>query len=177
MIRRRTALGMLASLMVPGAARAAGITDPPILRDLISAGMLPEAALRLPEQPRVIDLARMGRKPGRHGGTIRMLIGSQKDIRLMTINGYARLVGYDENLMLQPDVLERFENDGDKVFTFHIRKGHRWSNGALLTAEDFRYCWEDVILNGDLRKGSFPTELLGGGYPPRFEIIDQYTVR
>nr|WP_316655423.1 ABC transporter substrate-binding protein [uncultured Gellertiella sp.] len=177
MIRRRTALGMLASLMVPGLARATGLTQSPMLDAAVAAGDLPEMAMRLPEHPRVVNVAAMGRKPGRHGGTIRTLIGSQKDIRLMTIQGYARLVGYDQHLNLQADILDRFENDDDRVFTFHIRKGHRWSNGALLTAEDFRYCWEDVILNEDLRKGSLPTELLGDGKPPRFEVIDEFTVR
>lgn len=176
-IRRRTALQMLAALAVPGLARASGFTGSPMLDERVASGALPDAATRLPENPRVLNLAAMGRLPGRHGGTVRMLIGSQKDIRLMTINGYARLVGYDENLNLQPDVLESVDNDGDRVFTFHLRKGHRWSDGALLTAEDFRYCWEDVILNDDLRKGGLPRELLAKGRPPKFEIIDQYTVR
>lgn len=177
MIRRRTALQMLACLAVPGLARAAGYKGSPALDDQVEQGILPDVATRLPENPRVIDLKSMGRETGRHGGTVRMLIGSQKDIRLMTINGYARLVGYDEHLQLQPDVLERVDNDGDRIFTFHLRKGHRWSDGALLTAEDFRYCWEDVILNDDLRKGGLPRELLAGGQPPRFEIIDHFTIR
>ena len=41
--------------------------------------------------------------PGRHGGDIRTLIGGQKDIRLMTIYGYTRLVGFDEKLTLQTE--------------------------------------------------------------------------
>jgi peptide/nickel transport system substrate-binding protein len=180
MMRRRTLLGILAGMAVPPvlahAARPA-FKGAPELDQAVATGYLQDVSLRLPENPRVMNLAAMGREPGRHGGTIRMLIGSQKDIRLMTINGYARLVGYDQDLKLQPDILESFENEDDRVYTFHIRKGHRWSNGELLTAEDFRYCWEDVILNEDLRKGGLPTELLGGGKPPRFEIIDQYTVR
>lgn len=176
MIRRRTALGMIASLFVPTVARAA-LKGAPVLDDLVASGYLPDVATRLPEHPRVVDMKSLGRAAGRHGGVVRMLIGSQKDIRLMTINGYARLVGYDDKLNLQPDVLERVDNEGDRVFTFHIRKGHRWSDGALLVAEDFRYTWEDVILNDDLRHGGMPTELLADGKPPRFEVIDQYTVR
>jgi ABC-type transport system substrate-binding protein len=40
-----------------------------------------------------------------------------------------------------------FENDGDKVYTFTIRDGHRWSDGQPFTAEDIRYwCFEDVGL-------------------------------
>ena len=64
------------------------------------------------EPARVVNLVAMGRQPGQYGGVVRTLIGSQKDIRLMTIYGYARLVGYDEKLNLQPDILESFEAVG-----------------------------------------------------------------
>ncbi len=34
----------------------------------------------------------MGREPGQHGGTITMLMGSGKDVRIMVYYGYARLL-------------------------------------------------------------------------------------
>ncbi|WP_227649953.1 ABC transporter substrate-binding protein, partial [Klebsiella pneumoniae] len=79
--------------------------------------------------------------PGQYGGTLRTIIGSQKDIRFMTIYGYARLVGYDEHLVLRPDVLESFESENDTVFTFRLREGHKWSDGSPLTTDDFSYWW------------------------------------
>ena len=57
----------------------------------------------------LIEVAAMGRSPGRHGGTMRMLMGDQRDIRMMTIYGYTRLVVYDDKLELAPDVLESYE--------------------------------------------------------------------
>ena len=105
-ISRRSAMGMLAAAMAPLPSAAAAAAEPEILRARIAAGSLPPMADRLPKVPRVIDLAAMGREPGRYGGTARLLIGGQRDIRLMTITGYARLVGYDQYLTLQPDVLE-----------------------------------------------------------------------
>ena len=51
-----------------------------------------------------------------------MLIGSQKDIRMMTINGYARLVGYTEDLQFQPDILESFDVQEGRIFTFKISR-------------------------------------------------------
>ena len=63
----------------------------------------------MPASPRVVNVAAMGRQPGQYGGVVRQLIGGQKDIRLMTINGYARLVGFDEKLNFQPDILESFD--------------------------------------------------------------------
>ena len=176
MIRRRTLLAMLASTAIPATAAARRL-EPDFLVPLMNAGKLPTAAGRLPKNPRVVDLAAMGRDVGKYGGTARMLIGSAKDIRLMTICGYARLVGYDDKLDLSADILESYEHVDEKVFTFKIRAGHRWSDGRLFTAEDFRYCWEDVILDENLRKGGLPTDLLVDGKPPRFEVIDELTVR
>lgn len=176
MIRRRTLLAMLASTAIPATAAARRL-EPDFLVPLMNAGKLPTAAGRLPKNPRVVDLAAMGRDVGKYGGTARMLIGSAKDIRLMTICGYARLVAYDDKLDLSADILESYEHVDEKVFTFKIRAGHRWSDGRLFTAEDFRYCWEDVILDENLRKGGLPTDLLVDGKPPRFEVIDELTVR
>jgi peptide/nickel transport system substrate-binding protein len=176
MITRRTALAILASTAFPKVLLAApGELD--ALAPLVQKGKLPPLAERLPKTPRVINVAGMGREPGRHGGTIRSLIGSAKDIRLMTIYGYARLVGYDEDLNLHPDVLESYETVEDRIFTFHLREGHKWSDGTPLTAEDFRYCFEDVLLNEDLSPAGLPTAMVIDGEAARFEIVDEHTLR
>ncbi len=65
----------------------------------------------------------------------------------MVVYGYARLVGYTPDLELQADILERVDNQDDKVFTLHLRPGHKWSDGQPFTSEDFRYWWEDVANN------------------------------
>jgi len=176
MITRRTALAILASTAFPKVLLAApGELD--ALVALVQEGKLPPLAERLPKTPRVINVAGMGREPGRHGGTIRSIIGSAKDIRLMTIYGYARLVGYDEHLNLHPDVLESYETVEDRIFTFHLREGHKWSDGTPLTAEDFRYCFEDVLLNEDLSPAGLPTAMVIDGEAAKFEIIDERTLR
>ncbi|PDT83828.1 ABC transporter substrate-binding protein [Sinorhizobium sp. BJ1] len=176
MITRRTALAILASTALPKVLlAAAGGVD--ALAPLVVEGKLPPLSERLPKTPRVINVAAMGRQAGRHGGTIRSLIGSAKDIRLMTIYGYARLVGYDETLNLHPDVLERYETVEDRIFTFHLREGHKWSDGTPLTAEDFRYCFEDVLLNEDLSPAGLPTAMVMDGQAAKFEILDERTLR
>lgn len=176
MITRRTALGLIASAALPPRLAAAD-REPDYLRPLLEAGKLPAMVQRLPQRPRVVDVAALGRQPGRYGGTLHTLIGGQRDIRLMTINGYARLVGYDESLALQPDILESFDVAEERIFTFRLREGHKWSDGSPLTPEDFRYCWEDVWLNDDLTPGGPSRDLLVDGKPPVFEIVDPLTVR
>ncbi|MFB9949303.1 ABC transporter substrate-binding protein [Rhizobium puerariae] len=169
MMNRRNLLALLAST-----ALAARFGSPAGAAPSPSASETPGS---LPDKPRLVDLAAMGRKPGRRGGTVRMLIGGQRDIRLMPIYGYARLIGYDEQLNLQPDILESFETVEDRAFTFHIRPGHRWSDGSEFTTEDFRFCWEDIYNNRELHRGGIPTDLRVDNKAPTFEILDKWTVR
>lgn len=178
MINRRTFLGLLASTVLPQPVLAADIdNEPEYFADWLRAGQMPHLARRLPKFPRVVNVAAMGRTAGQYGGSVRTLIGSQNDIRLMTIYGYARLVGYDSTLTLQPDILESFSAVNDMVYTFKLREGHKWSDGQPFTAHDFRYWWEDVILNKELTPGGGALELRPHGSLPRFELIDDLTVR
>ena len=151
--------------------------EPPALAERVQAGELPPVEARLPRRPLFTRLAEMGREPGRHGGRLRMLVSSAKDVRLMVVYGYARLVGYDEALDLVPDILERVEVEDERVFTLHLRPGHRWSDGHPFTSEDFRYWWEDIANHHELSPSGPPRELLAGGSPPRFEVLDETTVR
>src|SRR5664279_3559163 len=45
-----------------------------------------------------------------------------------------------------PRLAESWEHSPDGlVWTFHLRKGVRWSDGELFTAQDVRFTFEDVI--------------------------------
>ncbi len=176
MITRRTALGLLAATAaMPRQVLAS--TESPLFLPEVDAGNLPPMAARLPKNPRVVPLSAMGRRTGRHGGTVRTLVGGQRDIRLMPINGYSRLVGYDENLNLLPDILASVTIEEDRIYTFTLREGHRWSDGSPFTAEDFRYCWDDVINDIELYRGGPPVDLKADGVVARFEVLDPLTVR
>ena len=106
-----------------------------------------------------------------------MLMGDQKDLRMITVYGYARLVGFNSSLELQPDILLSYENEKNRVFTLHLRPGHKWSDGSPFTAEDFRYQWEDILTDKDMERGGLDAVFLAGGKPPKFEVIDPLTVR
>lgn len=176
MISRRTMLGLLACTAVPGRLLATSI-DSPFFTKRVTSGELPELHKRLPDNPRVVNLASMGREAGQHGGRIRMLIGQQKDIRYIPINSYSRLIGYDTQLQLVPDILESYTIDEGRIFTFHLRVGHRWSDGSELSADDFQYYWHDVIMNRELLRGGPPANLKINGKIARFEVLDRHTVR
>ncbi len=167
----------LVLLALPAGAFADGYIETPSLEQKVKNGELPPVAERLPQTPRVIDMTALGREPGRHGGRIRMLMGKQKDIRMMTVYGYARFVVFNENYELVPDILESVDNEENRVFTFHLRKGHKWSDGHPFTSEDIRYVWEDVLNDEELGAGGLPAQLIVNGRGPQFEVIDETTVR
>ncbi len=69
-------------------------------------------------------------------------------------------------------------NVGDgRVFTLHLRQGMKWSDGQPFTAEDFRYWFEDVAQNATLSPSGLPVALTPRGQSPRFEVLDEITVR
>jgi peptide/nickel transport system substrate-binding protein len=163
----------LLSLLLPASALAQNFVEPPMLRLDVSTGRLPPVEKRLPQPPLVVRAA----EPGRHGGTLHSLVGRSRDTRLFVVYGYARLVGYDRNLELVPDLLESFEMQEGRIFTLRLRKGHRWSDGHPFTAEDFRYYWEDVANNKELAPAGPPKDLLVDGQPPKFEVLSETAVR
>ena len=151
--------------------------EAPMLAEKVAAGELPPLERRLPAIPKVVDLSGSSREPGAYGGTWNMLMKDQKDIRMMTIFSYARLVGFNTDFDLEPDILESIDVEDDRVFTMHLRPGHRWSDGHPFTSEDFRYWYEDVALNEELSSGGFPPDMRPHGEGPKFEVIDETTVR
>ena len=168
---RRLVFFLLAAL--PGLALAQNPLDPPMLRLDVGQGKLPPLEKRLPQPPLVVQTD----TPGRHGGTLHSLVGRSRDTRLLVVYGYARLIGYDRDLNLVPDILESYEVQEGRIFTLKLRKGHRWSDGQPFTTEDFRYYWEDVANNKELSPAGPPVDLLVDGQPPKFEVLSETVVR
>jgi peptide/nickel transport system substrate-binding protein len=77
-----------------------------------------------------------------------------------------------------PDVVERYEvTDGGRTFTFFLRKGHRWSDGAPFTSADFAYWWNHVANDEELSPGGPPATLRVDGEMPKVTFPDALTVR
>jgi len=106
-----------------------------------------------------------------------MLMGDQRDIRMMTLYGYTRLMVYDDKLELVPDVLESCDVEDGRIFTLKLRQGHRWSDGSPFTSEDFRYWWEDVANNKRLSPGGPPQALFSANELPAFEVLSETEIR
>ncbi|MEN3929998.1 ABC transporter substrate-binding protein [Microvirga sp. W0021] len=175
-----TVLATLSALLVCGALHAAEhlpYREVPFFQAKVADHALLPVEQRMPKEPLVVDLNAKGRLFGIPGGDIVTIVARARDIRYQSAIGYTRLVGLDENFDLYPDILQSVDNQNDRVFTFHIRPGHRWSDGSFFTAEDFRFYWEDIANNSSISPVGPPEFMLIDGRGPRFEVIDQYTVR
>ncbi|WP_372574702.1 ABC transporter substrate-binding protein [Ruegeria jejuensis] len=167
---------VLAGLLPVGATTLPDLQEGAFWKSEVDAGHLPPINERLPADPIVVDLGAKGREFGTQGGTLNTMITRSKDIRQMVVYGYARLVGYDENYEIQPDLLASFENEGNRKYTLHLRPGHKWSNGSPFTSEDFRYWWEDVANNELLSPSGPPDFLRVEGELPKVSFPDEQTI-
>ncbi|MEM9851734.1 MAG: ABC transporter substrate-binding protein [Pseudomonadota bacterium] len=138
--------------------------------------ILPPIAARIPSEPLVVDLEDKGRRLGRHGGNLRTLVTRSKDIRQMVVYGYARLMGFNQDYDLVPDILRDVTVEDGRRFTLHLRAGMRWSDGEPFTAEAFRYFWEDIALNPELSPSGPPSFLKLGQEWPTVSFPDPLTV-
>lgn len=171
------AVALTLAALNPAAARAAPeLQESTFWQHEVTSGDLPPVAERIPSEPLVVDLEAAGRTFGKQGGTLRTMVTRSKDIRQMVVYGYARLVGYDADYNLVPDILRAVDNLDNKVFTLHLRVGHRWSDGAPFTSEDFRYWWEDVANNPELSPSGPPDFLRVEGELPVVTFPDTQTV-
>jgi peptide/nickel transport system substrate-binding protein len=176
MIRLAALIAILLGLALPALAGPA-LVETPIYEQDVAAGKLPPVAQRVPQVPSVVDMAAEGKEPGRSGGEIAWMAARARDIRIMNTYGYARLVGYGTDFKLHPDILQSVDVDGEKVFTLHLRPGHRWSDGQPFTSDDFRFSWEDMELDKELSPYGPDTRLLVDGEAPKVEYPDAQTVR
>jgi len=165
-------LAALLLLAIAGAADSA-LLETPYFAEAVASGKLPPVLQRIPGEPALAELENLGRP----GGDLRMLMASAKDSRMMVVYGYARLVAYTPGLAIVPDMLLAVDVEEGRIFTLHLRPGHKWSDGQPFTAEDFRYWFEDMAGNKELSPSGLPIQLLVDGQPPKFEVLDQTTVR
>lgn len=146
------------------------------LQTRVASGELGPVVDRAPSVPFIVDMKGRGRVEGHQGGTLRTIFTRAKDIRYMVVYGYSRLVGYDTDYSLMPDLLQSVDVEQDRRFVLHLRPGHKWSDGHPFTTEDFRYWWEDVANNPELAPGGPPELMIAGGAPATFTVVDEVTL-
>lgn len=175
-VAARAAEPIVEVLALPDVKTVRGLQESAYLSEKVEKGKLPPVAQRLPSSPQIVPRG-SAQTVGKSGGSVKTLITREKDVRLLVVYGYARLVGYNEKLEIVPDILEKVEIEDGRAFTFYLRKGHKWSDGHPFTTEDFRYYWEDVANNDKLTPTGPTTALSVDGEYPEVEILDETTIK
>ena len=165
----------LAGLGASSSAWAQAGKEAPSLAKLVADGKLPPLAQRVGSNPLVVKAD----KVGTYGGALRRGLRGSADH-----NGILRLVG-NQGLVrwnlaftsVLPNVAHKWDvNATSTEFTFHLRKGMKWSDGKPFTADDIVFSIEDCAKNSELYK-SVPSTLVIAGKPCQVSKIDEVTVK
>ncbi|WP_421726147.1 ABC transporter substrate-binding protein [Bauldia sp.] len=146
------------------------------LQPLVDSGDLPPIAERLPANPLVITPTE---RAGQQGGDWNhALMGTGGLSMLVRYQGYDPMVRFTPDWSgVEPNVAESWEvSDDSREYTFHLREGHKWSDGEPFTTEDVRFWYEDVVLNDNIAAGSL-NFWNSGGELGALEIIDDHTFK
>ena len=131
-------LALACTWIVPAAAQPA-IKEPPALAALVQQGKLPPAAQRLPKAPLAVKPVE---RVGVHGGTWRAALrGTADQSYLRRLVSYDSLVRWDAQAQsFVPNLAESWTVTPDaRSYTFRLREGVRWSDGAPFSAADIVY--------------------------------------
>jgi ABC-type dipeptide/oligopeptide/nickel transport system permease component/ABC-type transport system substrate-binding protein len=119
--------------------------EAPLLAELVKEGRLPPVVERAGAEPVVLE------GPdgiGRYGGAWRRLANSYDDIKTITwrMSG-ANLVRWSpQGYPIVPHVAKSWEvSDDQRVYTFTLRRGMRWSDGHPFTSSDIAYWYEHEV--------------------------------
>ncbi len=101
----------------------------------VAQGLLPPVDDRLPENPLVVTDGADG--IGRYGGNIRRAFKGVSDNPMLSYFNHRKFLEFHPDYSLRADVAESWENNEDAcVWTVHLRKGMKWSDGSPFGAAD-----------------------------------------
>ena len=165
-----------AEILTDAAAIPKAFQEAPQLAELVKQGKLPPVKDRLPAEPLVVKPVH---SVGKYGGTWRRGFTGPGDVENGNrINASDKLLFWDHTgTKIVPSVAKKVDMSPDgKVYTIHLRKGMKWSDGAPFTADDFVFWYEDLYLNKDI----VPTPIADmsvNGKPGKLVKIDEVTVQ
>src|SRR5690606_9845085 len=112
-------------------------SESPMLAELGAAGELPPVEERRPENPAVVTPFK---EIGKYGGNLRFgFVGANPGWGgLWYTTGWENLVIWAPDFSgVVPNIAESWEvSDDVREYTFHLRRGLKWSDGVEFTADD-----------------------------------------
>ncbi len=149
-------------------------SEAPELATRVAMGELPPVEDRLPEEPLIIPPIE---RIGQYGGTWRRGF-TGIDTNNMDRIIHDHLIYFDfDGYTLMPHIAKGWDISEDgTTFTFHLRKGMKWSDGAPFTADDFIFAFEEIIMNDEINPNK-PGPLKVDGQLCKCEKLNETTVR
>ncbi len=117
--------------------------ESPMSAELVKQGELPPLMERLPV-PEDVHVVPPPNEIGTYGGTWRATRHSQRYLQQYA-NGHPLQLNADGATYVERVAKGMDHSEDGRVYTFFLRRGGKWSGGSDLTAEDFRFTWEDII--------------------------------
>lgn len=150
--------------------------EAPVLRELVDEGALPPLEERVGPEPVVMEGVEGN---GKYGGTWIYYLSGESEIWQVYPHrlSYPFLVRWSHyGYPIVPHIAREFESNEDKtVFTFHLRRGIKWSDGHPFTAEDILFWYKYEALEPEL-SSEVPELLRVRGETGTVKMIDKYTV-
>jgi peptide/nickel transport system substrate-binding protein len=162
------------------AAQGGKYNESPMLAAKVAAGELPSVDERLPENPAVVTPFN---EVGVYGGDLRFgFVGTNPGWGGMWYTtGWENLVTWSPDFSgVVPNLAESWEvSDDVKEYTFHLRKGIKWSDGVEFTTDDVMFYFEDMLYDPDVMINGPAADWLPSADKEGFkaEKIDQYTFK
>ena len=145
----------------------------PMLDALVADGTLPPVEERLPDEPLVLQPAD---QIGAYGGTMVNAHEGNFDFLEDLLREFPHV--YGSNMQgVWPNVFMNAEvSDDNRTFTFTIRPGIKWSDGAPFGADDFVFWYEAVAMNTELNPNGVNNMKAGGQMGTLTKVDDQTIV-
>lgn len=150
--------------------------ESPLLAKRVQAGELPPVEERLPLNPQVVQT---WGKTGVYGGMFtvgnpaastfhsgRTGVGQEGMFRIGT-----------DLTSVVPNIAESFDiNEDGRELTLNLRRGMKWSDGHMHTADDIEFWFVDLVGNDEYSPRK-PGWLQTNGVLAEFQRVDDYTVK
>jgi peptide/nickel transport system substrate-binding protein len=161
-----TAMGLVSSQSM--------YNEAPALAEMVAAGELPPVDERLPAEPLVIEPVE---EIGQYGGTWRSIDNGEGNGWTQMSTSVEPFLKWNRDVNgFRPNIVTSWEwNDDATELTVHFRQGIKWSDGDLMTVDDYLFWWNDMVLDEDVPVNA-PFGTTVRGELMSVEKVDDYTL-
>jgi peptide/nickel transport system substrate-binding protein len=146
------------------------LKESPMLTKRVETGELPPLDERLPKEPLVIQ---PHDQAGVYGGTWRFDVIHRRDVNLVYHISNPSFLRWDKDgINTVPHLCRDYDVSPDgRIWTFHLRKELKWSDGHPFSVEDIRFWYDDDTMNRDINPTPRPELQTSKGFG-EIRIID-----